>query len=76
MEPEQKTSIRHALQNCRQESLVGFMGDFILLLNQEGFSLEDFMQALASWAHQQKNIPDSAVKCLENALTQLHSQKQ
>ncbi len=43
MENDLQTAMRHALQDCRREALTRFMGEFITLLDQEGFSYKDIV---------------------------------
>ena len=66
----EQQSIRNALRDTRIEALTLFLGDFIKLLVSEGFSLEDLLDALVKTL-EQKTVPDSAIKHLEEAATEL-----
>ncbi|MEH1808482.1 hypothetical protein [Nostoc sp.] len=66
----EQQSIRNALRDSRIEALTLFLGDFIKLLTSEGFSLEDLLDALVKNL-EQKTVPDSAIKHLEEAATEL-----
>jgi hypothetical protein len=51
--PEEQQSIRYALRDCKWEALSIFMGDFMQLLTDEGFSLEDLLHVLATYSDSQ-----------------------
>lgn len=69
IDSEQKTAIRTALQDFRQQGLKNFVDEFLVLLQQEGFSFNDLLVALASLAHGQKNS-QMLVRFLEDAATE------
>ncbi len=71
MENESITAIRHALQDCRHESLTKFMGELIPILRQEGYTFEDLLIALTNWTDQQLGFRE-AVKHLEEAASVVH----
>lgn len=67
---EQKASIVSALEDCRQQALIQFVDQFVALLEEQGYSLREFLQALASWMFTKK--PNSlTVKYLEDAAMEL-----
>lgn len=66
----EQQSIRNALRDSRIEALTLFLGDFIKLLASEGFSIEDLLDALVKNL-EQKTVPDSAIKHLEEAAIEL-----
>jgi len=66
---EQKTAIRATLQDFRQQGLKNFVEEFLVLLQQEGFSFQDLLAALASLAHEQPNS-QLLVRFLEDAATE------
>ena len=68
---ENAEAIRIALQDYRRESLTRFMSEFIPLLRQEGYSLEDLINALADWTDRQHGLSE-AVKHLEEAASVVH----
>ncbi|MEH1821507.1 MAG: hypothetical protein V7L31_20910 [Nostoc sp.] len=70
---EQKT-IRWVLRISRGEALVPFVKDFLNLLNQEGFLLEDLLDALSKVTLSQRAIPSSVAQHLEDAVTELRTE--
>lgn len=71
VDDEQKVSICTILRESRREGLKVFLSELFLLLQKEGFSLEDFLLAIATWACEQETFADSVVCHLENAATEL-----
>ncbi|MEH2029814.1 MAG: hypothetical protein V7K67_09080 [Nostoc sp.] len=53
IDSEQKISIRNALRDTRREGLINFVEDLIGLLDQEGFSFQDLLEALFCWGYRQ-----------------------
>jgi hypothetical protein len=72
IDSEQKTSIRTALRDSRREGLIKFVEEFISLLEQEGYSFQDLLEALAAWMFRQRPNPEEAIKHLEDAALELH----
>ncbi|WP_174711354.1 hypothetical protein [Nostoc sp. TCL240-02] len=54
IDAEEQKAIRWVLRISRGEALVPFIKDFLNLLNQEGFLLEDLLDALSKWAFNQR----------------------
>lgn len=73
IDAEEQKAIRWVLRISRGEALVPFMKDFLNLLNQEGFLLEDLLDALSKWAFTQRSIPATVAKHLEDAVAELRS---
>ncbi|MCC5639294.1 hypothetical protein LC593_26410 [Nostoc sp. CHAB 5844] len=53
MDKEAKTSIANALDEAKAVALAEFMGDFIGILEQKGYSFSNLLDALAEWAGKQ-----------------------
>ncbi|MEH1790348.1 hypothetical protein [Nostoc sp.] len=70
---EQKT-IRWVLRISRGEALVPFIKDFLNLLNQEGFLLEDLLDALSKVTLNQRSVPGSVARHLEDAVAELRTE--
>jgi hypothetical protein len=75
IDSEQKISIRNALRDSRREGLINFVEDLIGLLDQEGYSFQDLLEALAGWGYRQQLPPDEVIRHLEDAVSQLHHAK-
>ncbi|MEH1808493.1 hypothetical protein [Nostoc sp.] len=75
IDSEQKISIRNALRDSRREGLIKFVEEFITLLAQEGYSLQDLLEALAGWGYRQQLPFDEVIKHLEDAVAILHHAK-
>ncbi|MFN6572427.1 hypothetical protein [Dendronalium sp. ChiSLP03b] len=71
IDSEQQISIRTALRDSRREGLIKFVGEFIALLQEEGFSLQDLLEAIAGWMYRQQLPPAEVISHLENAASQL-----
>ena len=67
---DEKQVICDALRLSRREGLSVFVEEFISLLAQEGFSLEDLLQAIASWLYRTKGNVE-VIKHLEDAALKL-----
>jgi hypothetical protein len=72
IDSEQQTHIRTALRDSRREGLIKFFDEFITLLEQEGFSFQDLLEAIAVWMFRQRPNPEQAIKHLEDAALELH----
>ncbi len=72
IDSEQQLHIRTALRDSRREGLIKFVGEFISLLELEGFSFQDLLEALAAWMFRQRPNPDEVIKHLEDAALELH----
>jgi hypothetical protein len=48
---EEQESIRFALSSFRRKALTQFMGEFVQILNDEGYSFEDLLNALANYMY-------------------------
>ncbi|WP_375491131.1 hypothetical protein [uncultured Nostoc sp.] len=72
IDSEQKISIRNALRDSRREGLINFVEDLIGLLDEEGFSFQDLLEALAGWGYRQQSPPDEVIRYLEDAASRLH----
>jgi hypothetical protein len=73
IDSEQKISIRTALRDSRREGLINFVEDLIGLLEQEGYSFQDLLEALAGYCYRlPESMPDSITDRLEDAASQLH----
>ena len=64
--PEEKKSIVYALRDCRNAALADFVADFIVILDAEGFTVEDLLGALATWANNEPQF-EGIIKYLEDA---------
>ena len=67
----EQQSIRNALRDSKREGLIKFVEKFIPLLELEGFSLQDLLEALAAWMFRQRTNPDEVIKHLEDAALEL-----
>lgn len=72
IDSEQKTHIRTALRDSRREGLIIFVEEFISLLAQEGFSFQDLLESFAAWSFRKKSNPDSVIRHLEDAASELY----
>ncbi|MBN3951948.1 MAG: hypothetical protein HWQ38_37980 [Nostoc sp. NMS7] len=72
IDSEQQLCIRTTLRDCRREGLIKFVEEFITLLEQEGFSFQDLLEALAAWMFRQRPNPEEVIKHLEDAALELH----
>ena len=68
---DQQTHIRTALRDSRREGLIKFFDEFIILLEQEGFSFQDLLEAIAIWMFRQRPNPEEVIKHLEEAAMEL-----
>ncbi|MEH1808416.1 hypothetical protein [Nostoc sp.] len=68
---EQQAHIRTALRDSRREGLIKFFDEFITLLEQEGFSFQDLLEAIATWMFRQRPNPEQVIKHLEDAAMEL-----
>jgi hypothetical protein len=73
IDDEEKDLIRSALRSSRRQGLTIFVEEFMELLIKEGFSFQDLLEALASWSFRRKLNPESVVKHLENAASEMYS---
>jgi len=71
MDNESITAIRHVLQDCRREALAKFMGEFITILFQEGFSYKDLLDAIANRSNEQPGL-EKVVNHLEAAINEIY----
>ncbi|MEH2384881.1 MAG: hypothetical protein V7K14_03615 [Nostoc sp.] len=71
IDSEQQAHIRTALRDSRREGLIKFFDEFITLLEQEGFSFQDLLEAIAAWMFQQRQNPVEVIKHLEDAAMEL-----
>lgn len=67
---DEKQVIGDALRQSRREGLSVFVEQFIALLAQENFSLEDLLQAIASWLHRTEGDVE-IIRHLEDAAEKL-----
>lgn len=72
IDSEQQTHIRTALRDSRRDGLIKFVGEFITLLELEGFSFQDLLEALAAWMFRQRPNPEEVIKHLEDAAMELY----
>ncbi|MEH2034047.1 MAG: hypothetical protein V7K67_31315 [Nostoc sp.] len=72
IDSEQQSHIRTALRDSRREGLIKFVEEFVTLLEQEGFSFQDLLEALAAWMDRQRPNPVEVIKLLEDAALELH----
>ncbi|MEH1828278.1 MAG: hypothetical protein V7L22_23575 [Nostoc sp.] len=70
-DPEQQ-SIRASLRDSRKEWLINYLKEFITLLEEEGYSLQEFLEALADCLYRQQSLPDDVIRHLEDAALELH----
>ncbi|MFN6472577.1 MAG: hypothetical protein RMY36_023290 [Nostoc sp. SerVER01] len=66
MDLESLAGIRHGLQNCRRDGLTQFFNEFMTVLIAEGYTFEDLLDAITSWASDKLELED-VVKHLEDA---------
>lgn len=59
--------LTRSLEECRRQALTEFLSDFMDLLIEQGFTLEDLLDALANWTYQQGEL-EEVVKCLEQSV--------
>lgn len=71
MSIENPDAIKHALQDCRREALTKFMGELIALLDQEGFSYKDLLDAITDWSNEQPGL-EKVVDHLESAVNEIY----
>jgi hypothetical protein len=62
-------TIQDALQECRERSLAMFVDEFMEILSQQGYSLEEFLWAMASWAYSQSNSNETVYYIERASLT-------
>ncbi|MEH1808532.1 hypothetical protein [Nostoc sp.] len=74
IDAEEQKTIRWVLRISRGEALVPFVKDFLNLLNQEGFLLEDLLDALSKVTLSQRAIPGAVTRHLEEAVTELRTE--
>ncbi|MEH1786535.1 MAG: hypothetical protein V7L23_13355 [Nostoc sp.] len=74
IDTEEQKTIRWVLRISRGEALVPFVKDFLNLLNLEGFLLEDLLDALSKATLNQRAIPSSVVRHLEDAVAELRTE--
>jgi hypothetical protein len=72
MDLESQRGIRHGLQDSRRAGLTQFFNEFMPVLLSEGYTFEDLLHALASWASEQPRL-DEVVGYLEKATDEIHS---
>ncbi|WP_375495380.1 hypothetical protein [uncultured Nostoc sp.] len=73
IDSEQKISIRTALRDSKREGLINFVEEFITLLDQEGYSFQDLLEAIVGYCYRlPESMPDSVTDRLEDAASQLH----
>ncbi|MCC5623552.1 hypothetical protein [Nostoc sp. CHAB 5715] len=60
------------MRDSRREGLIKFFDEFITLLEQESFSFQDLLEALAAWMFRQRPNPEEVIKHLEDAALELH----
>ena len=72
IDSDQQLHIRTALRDSRREGLIKFVEEFITLLELEGFSFQDLLEAFACWMDRQRPNPEEVIKHLENAAMELH----
>lgn len=72
IDSEQKISIRNALRDTKREGLINFVEDLIGLLDEEGFSFQDLLEALAGWGYRQQPPTDEVIRHLEDAVSELY----
>ncbi|MFN6474351.1 MAG: hypothetical protein RMY36_032360 [Nostoc sp. SerVER01] len=66
MDFESLAGIRHGLQDCRRDGLTQFFNEFMTVLIAEGYTFEDVLDAITSWAAKTPELED-VVKHLEDA---------
>ncbi|MBD2771175.1 hypothetical protein [Iningainema tapete] len=71
MDDTYSTEIRLALRSFRRDSLARFMGEFMVILAQEGYNLEDLLEAIAAWCYSKPELKQ-VVGSLENASAEAH----
>ena len=74
IDAEEQKTIRWVLRISRGEALVPFVKDFLNLLNQEGFLLEDLLDALSKVTLNSRGIPGSIAQHLEQAVNELRTE--
>ncbi|BAY80513.1 hypothetical protein NIES25_70010 (plasmid) [Nostoc linckia NIES-25] len=67
---DEKRVIRDALRLSRREGLGFFVEEFVTVLAQEGFSLEDLLHGIASWLYRTEGSV-KVIRHLEDAATEL-----
>lgn len=72
MDTEAEKILAAALQECRARALVAFIGKFIAILQSQGYSLTDLLDALAEWADTKPQYRE-AVQYLEKAASKAQS---
>ncbi|MFN6538322.1 MAG: hypothetical protein RM021_018505 [Nostoc sp. EkiNYC01] len=66
MDLESLAGIRHGLQDCRRDGLTQFFNEFMTVLIAEGYTFEDLLDVITSWASEKPELED-VVKHLEDA---------
>ena len=72
IDSDQQLHIRTALRDSRREGLIKFVEEFITLLELEGFSFQDLLEAFAVWMERGRPNPVEVIKHLEDAALELH----
>ena len=62
MNNEEYSAIRLTLQSFRRQALTQFMNEFVQILNDEGYTFEDLLNALANHMHASHNM--TLVECV------------
>lgn len=65
-----KQEIRYTLQDFRRQALTEFVGEFMVILTSEGYTFQDLLDAVTSWAAKMPEL-EEVVKHLENAEQEL-----
>lgn len=58
--------IQVTLQDFRREALTRFIHEFMMILTAEGYTFEDLLDAIATWAAEKPEL-EEVVKRLEEA---------
>ncbi|MFN6472595.1 MAG: hypothetical protein RMY36_023380 [Nostoc sp. SerVER01] len=66
MNLESLAGICHGLQDCPHDGLTQFFNEFMTVLIAEGYTFEDLLDAITSWASDNLELED-VVKHLEDA---------
>lgn len=62
-------TIQDALQECRERALAMFVEEFMQILSQQGYSLEEFLWAMAGWAYSKSNSNETVYYIERASLT-------
>ncbi|KYC42080.1 hypothetical protein WA1_18940 [Scytonema hofmannii PCC 7110] len=70
MNAEARAIMQNSLRDQRHKAVTLLVGEFMEVLSQSGYSLEDLLEGLANWVYQDPKL-DRVVYFLENARSEI-----